>query len=171
MPFRRFAMTLTIAFAALAGHIAPAAALDPARGEVLLRVSGAIGQTNGGDTAGFDRQMLEAFDPVIFETTTIWTEGVQTFQGVALADLLAAVEANGDTVHAIASNDYAVDIPVTDAVEDGPIIAYLRNGAAMSLRNKGPLWIVYPYDDDPAYRSETIYARSIWQLNRIEVRP
>jgi hypothetical protein len=39
----------------------------------------------------------------------------------------------------------------------------------MSVRDKGPLWVVYPFDDVPAYQSETIYSRSIWQLDRIEV--
>jgi hypothetical protein len=31
------------------------------------------------------------------------------------------------------------------------------------------LWIVYPYDRSPDYQSETIYARSIWQLRRIHL--
>ncbi|MDP5360810.1 MAG: oxidoreductase, partial [Paracoccaceae bacterium] len=34
---------------------------------------------------------------------------------------------------------------------------------------KGPLWVVYPYDMSADYRSEVIYYRSIWQLDRIEV--
>jgi hypothetical protein len=37
----------------------------------------------------------------------------------------------------------------------------------MSLREKGPLWVIYPYDSDPAYRTEETYSRSIWQLNRL----
>ena len=43
------------------------------------------------------------------------------------------------------------------------------NGDVMLVRNKGPLWVVYPYDENPEYRSEVIYSRSIWQLDRIEV--
>ena len=39
----------------------------------------------------------------------------------------------------------------------------------MSLRDKGPLWIVYPFDSNPSYSTEVTYARSIWQLDRIEV--
>ena len=38
----------------------------------------------------------------------------------------------------------------------------------MSRRDKGPLWVIYPYHDNIDYRSETIYSRSIWQLDRIE---
>ena len=51
------------------------------------------------------------------------------------------------------------------------MIAYERNGAVMSVRDKGPLWIVYPYDSNPDYQTEEIYARSIWQLEKITVKP
>jgi hypothetical protein len=102
-----------------------AAALDAAQGEVLLSVTGAVTETNAGDAAEFDLAMLEGFEAVEIETTTIWTEGVQTFVGVELDDLLAAIGAEGETLRAIAANDYAVDIPVADAVDGGPIIAYL----------------------------------------------
>ena len=143
----------------------------PAECEVLLNVTGAIGQTNAGDAAAFDLAALEGMETVVIETTTIWTEGMQTFEGVALVDLLAAIEAEGANLRAIALNDYAVDIPVSDAVEGGPIVAFLRNGETMSLRDKGPLWVIYPFDSSPEYQTEQIYSRSIWQLDRIEVQP
>jgi hypothetical protein len=148
-----------------------AAAMDAAEGDVLLTVTGVISETNAGEAAEFDLPMLEAFDTVVIETTTIWTDGVQTFEGVDLVDLLAALGAEGTMLRAVALNDYAVDIPVSDAVDGGPIVAYLRNGEAMSAREKGPLWIIYPFDSSPEYQSELIYSRSIWQLNRIEVQP
>jgi hypothetical protein len=113
--------------------------------------------------------MLEAFDPAAFATTTIWTEGLHTFVGVPLVDLLAAVGAEGSLLRASAINDYTVEIPVGDAVEGGPIVAYLMDDRPMSVRDKGPLWVVYPFDDVPEYQTETIYSRSIWQLDRIEV--
>ena len=70
----------------------------------------------------------------------------------------------------MALNDYAVDIPVADAVEGGPIVAYEIDGKALPIRNRGPLWIVYPYDARADYRSEVVYARSIWQLDRLDIR-
>ena len=147
--------------------VGPADALDRPEGEVLLTVSGAIGVTNDGDTAVFDLAMLEALEQVTFTTTTIWTEGTQEFTGVSLRTLMDVLEIEGGTLKATAINDYAVDIPATDAIDGGPIIAYLRNGQTMSVRDKGPLWVVYPYDDNASYKTETIYARSIWQLDRM----
>jgi len=138
-------------------------------GEVVLALSGAITVTNAEGQALFDREMLEAFEAEGFETTTIWTDGAHSFIGVPLAELLAAVGAEGTMLRASAINDYTVEIPVSDAVEGGPIVAYLMNGSPMPVREKGPLWVIYPFDSTPDYQTETIYARSIWQLNRIEV--
>ena len=73
------------------------------------------------------------------------------------------------TIQARAINDYTVSIPVSDAVGDGPMIAYRLNGEEMSIRDNGPLWIVYPYDSKSAYQTEVIYRRSIWQLDRLTI--
>lgn len=160
---------LLISFASLSATVAKA--LDPAVGDVVLTVSGAIAQTNARDTAEFDIAMLESIGTVTFETSTTWTKGVQTFTGVELSDLFDVLGVSGSLLKASAVNDYAVEIPTRDAVEGGPIVAFLRNGEVMSLRDKGPLWIVYPYDHSSEDRTEVIYSRSIWQLDRIEVLP
>ena len=164
----RFAFPLCLAM--LAGA-ARAEDLPAPEGEVLLAVRGAIARTNAGDAALFDRAMLEALPAQTFATSTIWTEGVRDFTGVALATLLDRVGAEGATLRATALNDYGVEIPVSDAVPGGPMVAYAMDGAPMSVRDKGPLWIVYPYDADAAYRTEVVYARSIWQLSEVEVLP
>lgn len=165
------ALACALLFAAM-WEADPAAAQDlpPPRGEVILSVTGAISHTNEGDAAKFDLAMLEGMSPVTFETTTTWTDGPQSFTGVPLARLMEAVGAKGTRIQAAAVNDYSVEIPRGDWVEGGPIVAYLNNGAPMSIRDKGPLWIVYPYDANPDYQSEVIYSRSIWQLDRIVVK-
>lgn len=139
--------------------------------QVLLTVSGDIEHTNGEGVAAFDRAMLEKLGAVEYETSTIWTEGLQTFTGVPLAALMEAVGARGETISATAVNDYAVQIPASDWDEGKAIVAYLQNGNPMSLRDKGPLWVVYPYDSSADFQTEVIYSRSIWQLDRIEVTP
>ncbi|EBA16194.1 hypothetical protein RSK20926_20750 [Roseobacter sp. SK209-2-6] len=135
--------------------------------EVLLTVqlAGAEDQSRR-----FTLADLRALDAETFETETIWTEGNQVFTGVPLATLVALFGVEEGTLEARAVNDYMVEIPISDAVTGGPIIAYTRNGGAMSLRNKGPLWLVYPYDSNPAsYKNETVYSRSIWQLDRLRI--
>ena len=157
----------------VASIFAPALAsepLAPPAGEVVLTVSGQIAQTNAPDGAALDVAALEAMGPVEFETSTIWTDGVQTFRGVPLVTLMERLGAEGEVIAASALNDYTIEIPLTDAVEGGPIVAFEQNGKLLSVRDKGPLWIVYPYDLRTDYQSEVIYARSIWQLARIEVK-
>lgn len=133
-------------------------------GEELLSVTG-----TDGSVISLDIDDLTALPVSEIRTTTIWTEGEQVFRGVALRDLLDHVGAADGMITAIAVNDYLIDIPTTDATKPGPVVAYLHNGEQMSIRDKGPLWVVYPYDDNPVYNTEEYYARSIWQLIRLEV--
>ena len=143
--------------------------LSAPSGEVVLTVTGEITVTNAPDAAVFDMEMLKELPVEAFETTTIWTEGNNRFVGVRLSELLDSLGVEGGTLRATAINDYSVEMPV-DATRGGaPIIAYEMDGNPMSRRQKGPLWIVYPYDSDAEYRSELAYSRSIWQLDRLEV--
>lgn len=148
--------------------------LPPLSGPVILTVSGAFNRGAGAGaatgTVEFDLAMLQALDGTSFSTSSIWTEGVHEFTGVSLQLLAGYLGLDaGAILRCAAINDYVIDVPVTDAVAGGPIIAYAMDGAAMSVRERGPLWLLYPFDSDPAYKSETIYTRSIWQLDRIEV--
>lgn len=158
----------SLAFVLFSGVCAVAQDLPAPEGDVLLTVSGAVTAQNAETGVELDFAMLEALERRRVETSTIWTEGTQVFEGVSLSVLVDALGLEGSTLRASAVNDYAVEIPMSDAVEGGPIIAYLLNGKEMSLRDKGPLWIIYPYDENSDFRSEVIYSRSIWQLNRIE---
>ena len=104
-----------------------------------------------------------------FVTSTIWTEGEHEFTGVSLHALLNHLEVSGSEIRAYAINDYSVTIPTTDARPGGPIVAFQQDGAPIPRRLKGPFWIVYPFDSMPEYRTETIYSRSIWQLDRLVI--
>jgi hypothetical protein len=157
-------LLLTTSFAA------SAAELPKPKGEVILTMAGAIAVMNNEGRAEFDMGLLKTLPVTTFKTTTTWTEGVNTFTGVSLKALLAVVGAQGTIAKAIALNDYAVEIPVSDAVVDGPIVAYAMNEQPMPVRDKGPLWIVYPYDTNADYRTEAIYSKSIWQLSQIELK-
>lgn len=148
--------------------IAMVSFVSVANADTVLSVYGDVDQASGG-TWAFSIEDLQALPTESFQTETIWTEGAQTFVGVPLHHLLSHVGAQDGSLQATAVNDYAVSIPTSDAVPNGPIVAYLRNGEAMSLRDKGPLWIVYPFEDNPSYKTEEFYSRSIWQLDRIEV--
>jgi len=151
-------------------NAARAAAPAPT-GAVILTITGAADAAGQPIDAGFDLASLQALPVVEFETTTMWTEGVQKFQGVALKTLLDQVNVTSGLLIATAINDYRIEIPIAEISDSAPIIAYALNGAPMSVRDKGPLWVVYPYDSNPDFQTEVVFSRSIWQLNRLEIAP
>jgi hypothetical protein len=149
---------------------ARAQALPNPAGKVILTVTGKISKTNAPGRAEFDRAMLGGAGIFTMYTSTPWTEGVVKFEGVLARDLLAAVGAIGETVSAIAINDYAVEIPVSDLMEHPVIIAYSMNGKPMSVRDKGPLWIIYPLNSHPELDTQTYHSRMIWQLRELTLK-
>lgn len=125
--------------------------------------------TEDGRHHELSRAALEAMPQAGFRTTTIWTEGPQDFAGVMLDVLLEELGAAGGRITLGAANGYRVDRSAEALLVEGALVSYMRNGVPMTLRDKGPVWLVYNYDSDPAYRTEVIYANSIWQLDRIEI--
>lgn len=140
----------------------------PAIGQDVMKLQISAASSQAG-LAELSIDALDALEQVEFATTTIWTDGETTFSGVSLKSLLAHIDAAGETVEMVALNDYAVSMPVSELEDNAPIIATRMNGEVMSVRDKGPYWVVFPYDSHIKYQSEKVYSRSIWQLNRLKV--
>lgn len=158
---------------AVAGLVASAASAEPLRtptDKPILTISGKITSVNAGDTAQFDRAMLESLGMVTVVTTSPWYTGPVKFEGISLDKLMTHVGATGDRVTVIALNDYSTEIPIKDFVEHNTIIALKRDGEYMSVREKGPLFIIYPFDAKPELKSQTYYGRSAWQVAKIIVK-
>lgn len=149
--------------------------LPAPRGEVLLTVSGAIGRGNAQDARGglearFDRTMLEQLGLTEVNTATPWHSGTMRFEGVLLRSVLTTVEARGSNLLATAHNEYSATLPASDAARHNVILAMKLNGETMTLRDKGPLFLIYPFDSDKALQTDMTYIRSVWQLRHIDVR-
>ncbi len=140
--------------------------------KVLLTVKLIPGGRGAPRVLHLDLATLQALPHRRFTTTTIWTRGPQRFEGVLLRDLMLALGARpGAMLLAHATNAYSARIPLSSATDPGPIVAYLRNGKPMTLRENGPLWLVFPYDADRRWQTEVVYSRSIWQLDQITIAP
>ncbi len=142
---------------------------EPA-GEVILTVDGQIGACNATGEARFDLAMLEELPRKTVKSENPWEEGVQSYEGVLLRDLMAFVQASGKAASFLALNDYRADIDFADFERYDVILAYKRNGEYMPVREKGPLFVVYPFAERPELKSELRYAQSVWQVARITVR-
>ncbi|MFK4822613.1 oxidoreductase [Ochrobactrum quorumnocens] len=135
----------------------------------ILTISGNISNTNVGDTAQFDRDMLEHIGLQAVETANPWYDGRVLFEGVSMDKLMTLVGAKGTKVTAIALNDYVSSLPMEDFKKFDVILAMKRDGNYMAVRDKGPLFIIYPYDSDPQLQTQTYYTRSAWQVAKLIV--
>jgi hypothetical protein len=135
-------------------------ALEPAKGKVILTISGKVADKNTATAAVFDLTMIEKLPQQTFTTMTPWDKQPIKFTGPLLRDVLAAAKASGTTIKAAALNDYQTSIPLEDAQKFDVIVAYRMNGEVIPVKTKGPLFIVYPFDTKAELRSTTYYERS-----------
>ncbi|MGX0974953.1 hypothetical protein ACSSVY_000651 [Roseovarius sp. MBR-51] len=159
---RRFFLTLAAVGLTLAQSVATYAADE----EVILTVN----DLRSGQTTTFTEADLLALPQQSFETTTIWTDTTpKSFSGPALMAVLEAAGSAPGTLRIHAINDYNVTFPEERLEDTVPILANRIDGAPFSLREKGPLWLVFPYDIDTRFQSEEYFTLSVWQLKQIDI--
>lgn len=137
---------------------------------VVLTISGQVSANYAGKMATFSMDMLAKLPQHKVFTKSPWYPAGAEFTGPLLRDVLAAAGAKGSKIVAVALNDYKTDIPFEDAIQHDVILARLMNGKPMPVREKGPLFVVYPLDAKPELQSQVYYNRSAWQLARLIVR-
>ena len=147
------------------------AAIDAPTGRVVLTVSGAIDHTNVPERplAQFDLAMLKQLPAHEITTHNPWEEGEHHYVGFNPKDLLALLKSRGDLIRLTAFNQYITEIPMSDFEDWDTIIAYEMDGEPIPVRNKGPLMVIYNFDQHPELRNEAYYGRSIWQIQSLKV--
>ena len=164
---RLLALALVTYFAVVGAPWADELALPS--GPVVLTVSGSITVTNGNGTAAFDQAMLDALAQHTTTSETPWYDGKRQFSGVLVSSLLEATGATGSALTVTALNAYSADIPVADVIADPVILASRVDGALLSVRDKGPLFVIYPFDTNPDLFNEVYFGRSVWQVTSMTV--
>ena len=178
--FRALAPAILLTMASLAtATFAPRASaaegrMAPASGPVLLEISGNISTsnaTNARDEAvlKLDRDAILALPQATIDTHTGWTDGIQQFEGVRLVALLDHAGADGSLITAIALNDYRADIPISDLSEHDILVAHTWNGERMRVRDRGPLWIIYPSGPEVTSQPSLRNSKMVWQLEKLEI--
>jgi hypothetical protein len=160
----RAAQLMTIVMMAMALLGMPqAGAADAA----LLRVHGA----GVASETSFDADSLASLGAIAITTKTQWTGDRDIhFVGVPLSKLLSTVGTTGATIRATALNDYRVSFGVADAIAKDALVAFEADGKRLSVREKGPFWIVFPWSTRPELATEVVSGMSIWQLTDLEIR-
>ncbi|ATX66713.1 hypothetical protein BG454_13520 [Roseinatronobacter bogoriensis subsp. barguzinensis] len=106
-------------------------------------------------------------------TSTVWTQDVDVYSGVLLADLLTelgvGLNARGGSVTLDAMDGYSATISFETILSARPLLAFHRNHRPMPVRAQGPFWLIFDYDSDARLRTETHYAKSVWQVVRLKI--
>ncbi|PJG60774.1 molybdopterin-binding protein [Aeromonas cavernicola] len=134
-----------------------------------LKIEGAINQPNYEQVALWDEAMLGALPEYEITTRTPWYDDAKTFRGPRLSDILAKVGANGTQLTITALNDYSITLPISDANKYQILLARSIDKIPLSVRDKGPLFLIYPFDQYPELRNKLYYGRAIWQISTIKV--
>jgi len=116
-----------------------------------------------------DLSAMDKMPRTTFSTTTPWHSGVTEFSGVLLKDFLAATQLSGTKLQIIALNDYEVEADISDLQKAGALLATRQNGAIMPVSDKGPVFLIFPFDSRPELQHQTYYSRAVWQIAEINV--
>jgi hypothetical protein len=110
-------------------------------------------------------EVVQRLGVTTFETTLPGMDDQKhTVSGPLLRDLLKDANIVAQTVKATAIDLYEVEVPTVD-FEDFDVIAAIElDGKKLSVRDKGPAWIVYPRSDKPELDTGSYETRSVWQL-------
>lgn len=154
------------------GLLAVAASMGPlspvlAQEDVLLTIT-----VGAGEPLQMDLADIDALPQSEFSTHTQWTEGKITFSGPPLKQVLEMADPDltaDSVVHLIAANKYEVTLDMSLLEDEVPIIATRMDGKTYGTRKNGPLWVVFPYELDAQYQTESVYSASIWQLIEIRI--
>lgn len=141
----------------------------PPKGPVILKITGAVGAKNTPDAAAFDAALLDALPQTTYTATTPWFKEPAKFSGPLLRDVLKLAKAQGTILNATALNDYKALIPMDDVTRYDVILARKMNGKPIAIRDKGPIFVMYPFDTVPQLKDMVFFSRSIWQLHSISV--
>lgn len=112
---------------------------------------------------------LLAMDQFSVFTENEFVDGLVEFTGPLARDVIALLEtAEIETLTLTAINDYAVEIPMSDLMEFNVIFAMAQNGTRLSVRDKGPIWVIYPMSDHVELQDRVYNDRLIWQLVKVD---
>ncbi len=145
--------------------------LAPAQGEIILTVTGKIKHTNHLNRAEFDQQLLESLQQHEVITRNPWFADSNVYRGPLGRAIIKAVGAEDATIMRISSlNSFIADIPVSDFMDYDVILALQKNGQLQRIRDRGPLFVIYPFDQQTNLKTQMHYNRSVWQVKAIDFR-
>jgi hypothetical protein len=117
------------------------------------------------------REDLTALPQITVRESNQYVDDVTEFSGPlgrVVVDLIG--RGTGDTIVLTAANDYSIEAPLSDFDRFDVVFAMVMDGKEMSLRDKGPIWVIYPISTSSELQDPIYNSRLVWQLSHMEIK-
>ncbi|MEM9025445.1 MAG: hypothetical protein AAGB06_00780 [Verrucomicrobiota bacterium] len=138
-------------------------------GKPILQITGKIQVSTDGERAIFDYELLKQFPQHSLRVKSPWFDSERIQTGPLLGDLLEFLGIHGSSMYVQALNGYTASVPVADAKNLKILLSIDRDGRPLRVRDKGPVFITYPFTEMPELHNDITYAKSVWMVNSIEI--
>ena len=138
-------------------------------GEIILEVNGATQHTNNASSVHFDRAMINALPTSEIITSNHVSDTPTIYTGPKLSLILDRLGIIGNIVRVTALDDYTAVLSRSDIQKYGVLLATHENGHQLTLDDRGPFFIVFPFDDFNELKKDIYYTMSVWQVMSIDV--
>lgn len=103
-------------------------------------------------------------------TSSPWEEGMLTFEGPLLADVVSYLGLDDvPFIKLRAIDGFVAEIPRSDWLDAPVVLATRQDGKLLSRRNQGPTRVIFPLVDYPQLSNEIHKGRWIWLISSLEV--
>lgn len=104
-------------------------------------------------------------------TNTPWHDDLAKYTGVTLENFL---QQYGDSeiskISISAMNGYIVDEDIGTFVNAGAMLVWLMNDHPISVHNKGPIIIVFPWYQNNSLRQDFFTSLAVWHVKSIHIK-
>lgn len=144
--------------------------LSAAQEKTILSITGTAADTQKQQTIHFNLSQLQSLPSNTFTMQTRWDDHIHQYHGPLLTALLEHVKFTGKTIELTALNNYVIEIDRSFIEKYQPILAWQKDSKKMSIRRKGPLWLLLPHHLHSELNTEEHTGKMIWQLRHIEIK-
>lgn len=142
----------------------PAAADEVILTLINPKISGVHGRIQ------FTRADLLALEQKTIKTGNDYVDGTPVFRGPVAASVIGMIGNTGaKKVQLTSRNDYSVTLALDELTDYQAILALEMDGKALTRRDRGPIWLMYPMDAHPELQDPAFNSRLIWQVEVIEL--
>ncbi|MCB8838976.1 hypothetical protein [Aurantimonas sp. VKM B-3413] len=124
-----------------------------------------------GRTAKFSRLDLAQLPQTRFVTAAPFLKTPTPLEGPSVSQLLRAFDPDRTfhRIEIVALDSYLVSADISQLEADGAILAIRQDGAFLPIAEKGPAYLVFPFDDRPSLKDKSHYGLCIWQISQIRL--